>query len=69
MENKYVDLKLTYENAEVLKRALDIRLNGLRFELARTESHGYRDDLRHQLDHLESITRDLNGVINEKQSA
>ena len=59
MNNKDQYLKLTYEDVGVLQQALKIRLENLRFELARTEDHAYQIDLGHQLDRLEGIDREL----------
>ena len=64
-----LNLTLTHEDVGVLKRALAIRLENLRFELARTDSRDYRVDLRHQLDRLESIERELKALHQEQKSA
>ena len=69
MTETLLDLKLTPEDAGVLVRSLEIRLENLRFELARTEDHDYRADLRHQLDRLEAIYRDLESLERPKKSA
>lgn len=62
-------MELTHEDAEVLKRALNIRLHELRLELARTDDRSYRAELRHELDRLEYIARELEGRQTAKQTA
>ena len=69
MTNIPMFLELTHEDADVLKRALNIRLNELRIELAGTDDRSYRTDLRHELDRLENIDRELEGLAKQKQSA
>ena len=69
MNNKDQYLKLTYEDVGVLQQALKIRLENLRFELARTEDHGYQIDLRRQLDRLEGIDRELKLLPIKEQAA
>ena len=64
-----ISLKLINEDAGVLERALEIRLENLRFELARTHDHDYKIDLRHQLNRLETIERDLKALLEEKKAA
>lgn len=62
-------LELTHEDAEVLKRALDVRLTELRLELARTDDRTYRSDLRRELDRLENIALALEGPAKERRLA
>ena len=68
MTDIHVYLELTREDSEVLKRALNIRLNELRHELAHTDDRSYRAGLRSELDRLENIDRELEGPTNKRQA-
>jgi hypothetical protein len=53
------DLRLTADEAQDLKLALDVRLHALRVELSSTDSHDYRRLVRERLDRLEAIATRL----------
>jgi len=67
MTNICISLELTHEDVEVLKRALTVRLNELRLELARTDDRSFRADLRRELDRLENIDWQLEGPQKRKE--
>ena len=52
-------LDLTEEEARELSTALEIRLHGLRAELAAADAREYRAGLRHILDRVERIAAHL----------
>jgi hypothetical protein len=61
MNNIHMYLELTRKDVEVLKRALNVRLRELRFELARADDRSYRAEVRKELDRLENIDEALEG--------
>jgi hypothetical protein len=69
MAQKDLYLKLNSEDADVLEIELRIRLENLRFELARTKDYDYRIGLRRHLNRLESIDGELKSLFIEKKSA
>lgn len=64
-----MDLHLTDEEIEELRRLLDSTLRDLSFELADTDSSIYRAQLREQRDRLKRILDAVGGPLPDEEAA
>jgi len=64
-----IELSLADEEARELASALDIRLLEMRSELAHTDDHAYKNDLRRSRDRLQAVAQRLDRLLANQKAA
>jgi hypothetical protein len=64
-----MNIELSDEEARGLASALDIRLLEMRSELAHTDDHAYKNDLRRSRDLLQAVAQRLDRLLVTEKAA